>query len=109
MIGEVVAVLRPVAAGSDPFGAPVRSWGREEVPDVLVAVGATSDLSADRPEGVRVAYTLAFPKPYAASLRGCRAEVRGEEFDVVGDPRPCSGGNCPTRWWMRAEVARTDG
>ena len=54
---------------------------------VVVCPGATSELDASRPDGTEVAYTLCFPKSFTASLKGCRVNVRGTEYRVIGDPQ----------------------
>jgi hypothetical protein len=89
----MVDVRRPLAtAGTDELGNPVTLWSDPEgVGNVLVAVGSTSDTGGEnRPDGVRVAYTLVFPKAYAASLRGCQVRVPDDPvwYAVDGDPKP---------------------
>ena len=107
MRGQVVTVRRPSVDYAD--GDAVETWAGEEVGGVLIAAGATRDATdGNRPDGAVVAYTLAFPKSYAAGLRGCRIAFGGEEFAVVGDPRPHPA-NCPTRWNRTVEVTRVDG
>ena len=107
MVGREVAVVRPTVEYID--GERVESTERETVQNVLVSPGATADGAANaRPDADRVAYTLAFPKGYEKSLRGCRVVVDGEEYAVSGDPRPCRE-NCPPAWWMKCEVKRLDG
>lgn len=107
VVGREVAVVRPTVEYID--GERVESIERETVRNVLVSPGATADGAANaRPDADRVAYTLAFPKGYEKSLRGCRVVIDGEEYAVSGDPRPCRE-NCPTAWWMKCEVKRLDG
>lgn len=105
--GRSVEVARPSVEYVD--GERVETLERETVENVLVVPGATQDRVANaRSDADSVAYTLAFPKGYEKSLRGCRVTVDGEEYAVEGDPRPCRE-NCPTAWWMKCEVTRTDG
>lgn len=109
MRGQVVTVRRPAYGGIGADGEIESTWTEERVADVLIAAGATRDATdGNRPDGTAVAYTLAFPKSYAAGLRGCRIAFGGEEFAVVGDPRPHPA-NCPTRWNRTVEVTRADG
>lgn len=109
MRGERVSVLSPVRTLGDDR-EPSVEWSEAAVDDVLVAPGATSGSpSGNRPGPTEAALTLAFPKTFSGSLRGCRVRVRGELFDVVGDPRPNQAWNCPTRWWLTAEVRRALG
>lgn len=105
---EAVTVVRPTVErddlGEPTFGEPTREDVR-----CVVCPGVTADLDASRPEGVTVAYTLHFPKTYAGSLRGCSVEVRGETYDVVGDPQRTTDAATPGPWDMAAEVTRADG
>lgn len=108
--GRTVIVRRETTSYDDDRN-PVTATSDEVVKGVLVAPGATSDVAeATRPDGTKVAFTLAFPKPYVEPLRGCRVSIAGEsgEYAVIGDPRPCRE-NCPTAWWMTAEVEACDG
>ena len=76
---------------------------------VLLAPGATADLDASRPEGVRVAYTVHFPKGYGKSLRGCSVVIENHKYRVIGDPKPYMGDGVPGPWDMAAEVEAVDG
>lgn len=93
----------------DDLGEPIGSEASSEAVRCVVCPGATSDLGAERPNGVRIAYTLHFPKTYRGDLRGCSVEVRGEVFDVVGDPMRTAEAATPGPWNMAVEVARADG
>ena len=105
---EPVTVIRPTVArddlGEPTFGEP----SREDV-DCVVCPGATADMGATRPEGVTVSYTLHFPKTYTGERRGCSVEVRGETYDVVGDPQRTAAAATPGAWNMPVEVTRADG
>ncbi len=104
-----VTVIGRRQVGTDPFNAPVYESVREEVDGVLVTPGATSDLDASRPEGVRVAYTVHFPKTYASDLKGCKVEYLGETYRVIGEPQHYMDSATPGPWDMPAEVERVDG
>lgn len=107
--GEAVTVIRRTC-GRDELGEPTEPVEeREEVANVVVYPGSTSDLDASRPEGVKVAFTLCFPKTYGGELRGCSVLVRGTEYDVVGNPKRYTAANTPGDWNLTAEVGRTDG
>lgn len=107
--GQTIKVVRSIDGEPDAFGAPSTTESVEEVQNVLVCPGATSDSpTSTRPDADRVAYTLAFPKPYDADMRGAEVEICGVRYRVIGDPRPCVG-NCPTAWWMRVEAVAVDG
>ena len=118
MMGETVVVLARSKAGEDPMGEPVYEWSPTTVGGCLVRPLSGSDVGdALRPDGVRVSYTVAFPKAYAGpSLEHARVALvdRGMDptdaeaaYRVSGAPdvtRPC-----PTRWNMCAHVGRVDG
>lgn len=107
--GQDVEVIHKVEGEPDELGAPTVTERHETVRNVLVCPGATADaVESMRPDGAVVAYTVAFPKPYDADLHGAEVEIRGRRYRVIGDPQPCRE-NCPTAWWMRAEVERHDG
>lgn len=105
---EQVTVIRPTA-GRDDLGEPVETGTSREAVRCVVCPGATSDMDATRPEGVAVAYTLHFPKTYSGSLRGCSVEVRGETYDVVGDPQRTTEAATPGPFNLTVEVTRADG
>lgn len=107
--GETVTVRTPTI-GYDEHMEEVPSWSARPVENVVVTPGATSDvLDSTRPDGTRVAFTLGFPKAFAAPLRGCRVIVRGIECAVIGDPQPYTPESVPGAWNYTAEVARVDG
>lgn len=110
--GERVRVERPVDTGeTTPGGNAVVEWVGEDVDDVLVAPGPRNDLvESTRPDGVRIAWTLHFPKGYPATLRGARISVRGQDpCRVVGDPQHYTEANTPGRWSMPVELAGREG
>ena len=111
--GEDVIVHREVETGArDEFNAPVTVPAHPEtVENVLVAPGPRDDVTDSiRPDGKRIAWTLHFPKPYAASLRGAQISVRGEpKRPVVGDPKPYAAENTPGEWWMPVELEDVEG
>lgn len=107
--GEDVAVLTR-SVEYDEHMEEVETWESETVENVLVHPGSTSDVRGSvRPDGTRAAYTLGFPKDYTGSLRGCRIEVRGGVYSVIGDPHPATPGNIPGRWNMNVEVEAVQG
>jgi hypothetical protein len=111
MKGEAVTVVTRTASGKDGHGNPTYTTTSTSVSDVLVAPGPRTDLPAvDHPDGTVVAYNLHFPKSYTGSLRGAVLTIRGQGgFKVIGDPRPFTLENTPTRWHMPVEVERADG
>lgn len=105
---EEVFVIRE-SARLDDLGEPVGSEVSREAVRCVVCPGSTSDLGAERPNGVRIAYTLHFPKTYKGDLRGCSVEVRSKVFGVVGDPMRTADAATPGPWNVAVEVARADG
>lgn len=105
---EEVEVIRE-SASLDDIGEPTAAAETRERVRCIVCPGSTSDLGAERPNGVRIAYTLHFSKAYKGDLRGCSVEVRGEVFGVVGDPMRTAEAATPGPWNMAVEVARADG
>ena len=104
-----VTVIRRRSVGKDPFIATICENVRADVDGVLVSPGATSDLDASRPEGVRVVYTIHFPRGYGKTLKGCLVQYLGDTYRIIGDPQPYMGDGTPGPWDMAAEVERVDG
>lgn len=105
-----VTVLRPTASGTGPLNSPVPGEPeRETVDGVLPQPGATSDLDASRPEGTSTTVTFHWPRGYGRSLRGCTILWGGRSWDVVGDPVPYVGANCPGPFDMSVEAVEADG
>lgn len=111
MISGETVIVRTFADGeADPFGDSERVATDEQVDNVLVQVGATSDvIESNRPDGVLVKFTLHFPKTYNKGLKGARVRVRDEWLEVVGDPAWHTPENCPTLWNYSVEVAAING
>lgn len=113
--GATVTVKRPGEPSTDRLGNVVPGKPTTEtVDDVLIAAPTVDDMEAARANGVTLAYTLHFPKPYARSLRGCTVVLpepwdNGKGYRVVGDPRPYMDANTPTRWHMPVNVEAADG
>lgn len=98
----------------DGFGNDVESYAEPVPVHVLVQPGTCKDLDATRPEGVRVALTLHFPKDWSGDLRGAKVALDAPwegEYRVIGDPKPYDAQNCPTDipWNMPVEVEAVDG
>ena len=104
-----VEVVRRVRTGTDRFGAPVYENETETVAGVLPQPGGTSDLGAERPEGVRVDMTFHFPKGYGRSLKGCAVVYGGRAYRVIGDPQPYVEANTPGPWDLAVETEAVDG
>lgn len=108
--GETVTVRTFTDDTVDDFNMPVQDHSDIEVSNVLVGPGPRSDLEVgERPDGVKVIYNLHFPKTFTGSLRGCDVQVRGEWFQVIGDPKPYTAENTPGDWNMPVEVWVADG
>lgn len=108
--GETVKVITREKQGENEFREEVFEEKTQTVTNVLVSPGAREDLPySEHPSGVIVAYTLHFPKTFTGCLRGALVEVRGELFKVIGDPKPYTLANCPTRWHMPVSVESAHG
>ena len=97
---ETVRVWLPsYGEGSDAFGnhtPPTYPQSGAHDLACVVAPGETADRIEDGHElPVDVAYTIYLPRSFTASLKGARATVRGETFDVVGDPKGYTAANLP--------------
>lgn len=107
---ETVVVRHHEPTGeTDAYGAPITETVEETVEGVLVAPGADADLGEDRPAGVEVAWTLYFPKAYAADLERADVEVRGEWCRVIGKPGAYDPSFCPTDWNRKVNVEAIHG
>ena len=122
MLGETVAVLTRRKTGEDEMGEPVYEWDSARVENVLVRPLSGSDLADSlRPDGIRVSYSLAFPKAWTAGkapgflahrrvalvARGMDERDADAALRVSGSPDRTVP--CPTAWDTIAEVGRTDG
>lgn len=109
--GETVKVFRRVKTGRDAGNSPIFQWVGQDVGNVLVSPGPRTDVTdRTRPDGVKIAWTLHFPKEYPVTLANARISVRGgEPMNVVGDPQHFTAQNTPGKWSMPVEVARVDG
>ncbi|MCI6844146.1 MAG: hypothetical protein MR874_05240 [Coriobacteriaceae bacterium] len=122
MLGETVAVLTRTQTGADEMGEPTYEWTSERVDNVLVRPLTGSDLADPlRPDGIRVSYSLAFPKAWTAGrapgflahrrvalvARGMGEADPDAALRVSGSPDRTTP--CPTAWDTVAEVGRVDG
>ena len=106
--GTTVTVELRVRDARDSYGNDVEAYAAAQAVDnVLIVPGACAELDASRPEGVRVAFTLHFPKGYASSLEGCDVVLPAPwscTCHVVGNPTPYIDVDTPTPWHMPVEV-----
>ena len=122
MLGETVAVLTRTKTGTDEMGEPVYEWASERVENVLVRPLSGADLvDSLRPDGIRVSYSLAFPKAWTAGkapgfldhrrvalvARGMGEADADAALRVSGSPDRTTP--CPTAWDTACEVGRVDG
>ena len=59
------------------------------------------------PGGAKRTVRVHVPTALSGSLRGCRATVRGEEYDIEGDPLPYTAS--PLAFDRCAKAVRADG
>lgn len=108
--GETVAVQHVIGTTRDRLGVEVPTYGEPVyVPNVAIVPATLDETDYLRPDGIRVTYTLHFPRGYSQDLRGARVTVRGETFKVVGDPKPYTESNVRGPWTMPVSVGRADG
>lgn len=97
----------------DSFGNYVEAYGEPvDVDNVLVVPGPCDELDDSRPEGVKVALTLHFPKTWTSDLRGAKVALTGRysgSYRVIGKPMPYMEVLTPTQWNMPVEVEVCDG
>ena len=108
--GDSVTVRREVLSGKDAHGNALVQQSDEVVQNVLCMPGVSKDdVETVRPFGVDVAGTLAFPKGYGKSLRGCSIYVPAWQgwYKVLGDPQPVPH-NCPTKWNLKVWVSHVE-
>lgn len=108
--GEMVTVLFPGSESVDPFGSPITEYESMDIDNVVIHPSDPSDYTdSNRPEGAVIQWVLHFPKSFTDSLRECKVVVRGETYDIEGDPMPYMDVNTPTPWNRRAYALRTEG
>lgn len=117
-MGETVTVHFRAKVGTDAMGEPIYEQTHIQVDNVLVrpvdSLVNTDIADAERPDGIRVSYVLAFPKTYdGPSLAHAKISLtaRGMGFEdalsVSGSPDILSP--CPTAWNMTVNAGRVDG
>lgn len=106
---ETVTVLTPVEGAADPFGAPNLSYTEQDVGCLVYEAGTDDVTDTNRPDGTKAVYGVHFPKGFDQSLRGCRLRIRGEVFDVEGDPRPHVEALTPGLFGRRATAVEVMG
>lgn len=110
MRGEEVTVRLKVKDGQDALNNAVWKDQDVTVSNVLVAPGTSGNINdSTRPDGVQIKYTLYFPKTFDMRIDNAQVKVRDEWLYVVGAPRHYDKVNCPTKWWMVAEVGGSHG
>lgn len=109
--GRLVQVFQAVFGRKDAHGNVSKSYSEPiDVYDVLIAPGdPTPDIEDGRPYGVEILYTLYLPKGIDLDFRGAKIAFSGEEFDVVGDPRPYPSELVPGKRNLVVKVVRHEG
>lgn len=102
MLGQTVEVLRRTKTGEDEYNEPLYEWSTETVKNVVVRPLTAQDAQGqpDRVDGVRILYTLAFPKTYTKDLAHCKVRLkdRTREVELVVAGAPDITRPCPTPW-----------
>lgn len=109
--GETVEVLALVTGEPDDLGNETKTWGLPlTVSNVLVAPASTTDLNGSiRPDGDSTTLNLYFPKTFTGALRGARVIVRGETYEVQGNPFSYDPTITPGAHNLVASVERVEG
>lgn len=108
--GETVTVEHVIGTTKDRLNVDVPTYGEPvSVPNVVIVPSTLDETDYLRPDGIRVTYTLHFPRGYTQDLRGARVTVRGETYRVVGEPHPYTEANVRGPWTMPVQVGRADG
>lgn len=102
--GEPVIVTRREITGQNDYNEPIFTSSKDTVADVLVAPAGSKDLEAARALGYTVDLVLHFPKSYTKSLAGALVEVRGDTYEVIGDPAAYTPQNVQGKWNRPVEV-----
>lgn len=110
MRGEKITIKTKIQKGADSLNNPIYEDNLVEVDNVLIAPGLSDDIfDSTRPNGVSIKYTLYLPKTFNMKIENCDVFIRDEWLKVVGSPRHYDVYNCPTSWWMVAEVGEVNG
>ena len=109
--GETITVLKPVPGPIDAFGSYAPRWETETtIENALIAPGNTADLEPGlRADGDSTTITVHILKTYTGSLRGKRFQIRGELYDIIGDPIPYQSENVPGPWNRPVQARRVEG
>lgn len=110
--GRAVTVWRKAETGEDEMGEPLVDWMPERVENVLWGPSEyAARLSEDgaRPAMTDDEITVHIPKTYTACLAGCRIEVEGALWDVVGDPQGYMPELTPGPWNRSATARKVEG
>ena len=84
--GETVTIVRQSPGGTDSYGDPIDSTeSRIDIEGVAVAPRYSSEPTERGRQGVVVGLTI-YPPANSGFLFSDQVEVRGELFDMEGDP-----------------------
>lgn len=111
--GVTVTVEQRLWNQQDAFGNDIEAYGDPiSVDNVLVDPEAAAMLNESRPEGVRIAHVLHFPKTWVDDLRGAKVTLTGRysgTYKVIGVPQPLMEELTPWLWNMTVKVEAIDG
>ncbi len=83
--GEQVILRRRVDDATDPYGQPTFTWADSTVDGALVAPSTGNEANLPERQDVEITTTLYLPRGVTCGPRD-RFVVRGDEFEVVGEP-----------------------
>lgn len=103
MTGITVTLYERVQVDVDGFNAPVYGEVPVEIENVLSGPAGTSDTGIPNDTD---ALDLYIPKGDSREWTGCRVEIGGAMYSVVGVPEEWIEANVPGPWNRRVRVKR---
>lgn len=106
MNGETITLRIPRETGRDAGNNAIIGWDEQTVDDVMVAPTSTQNvLDTVRSHGVQLTWDLYLPASWTfVPLAGGRVVIRGDEYLIVGDPRPWL--QSPTPWNLHVQAGK---
>lgn len=106
--GEDVTVYPVSFDAKDEYGNRVKEkLAPVTVPDVLIAPDdPVSSIEDGRPNATEIRLSLFVPKGCEVPWYGATVDIRGERFEVIGDPRPYPPQLVPTERNLRVRCVR---
>ena len=111
--GDLLNMTWGGGASSDGDDSGNESTAALQVDNVLVNPSTTTydRITDGHPEAIQTDLVLYFPREFNHDMRGARVQVRGDLYEVVGDPERYTDANLPAgcAWNLVVKVVRHDG